>query len=339
MALYNINDAKNNLNSRSGSLFGRQLNDNDFNEIGRRVNYQGGDVDDATMNNAYGALNSYGAEQGWKPLNSNDLQKSAQTFPTPTTFPQQRDHGGVGRVSDGSVPPANNQPPAPGGGATPQGLAGIIGPGGQLNPMQQAAQEAVLGLLANSNRAVTLQDPEIQPVSDAYRSRRQRGIERERQQLAEMAAANGTLGTGGFESDVLGSLQTGNRDVAMFDSNLVLNEMNTRRQMLIQGIQQAAQMGDAQAQQTLQRQLALLEATIQQQDIDLRKTLGSADIDIRNRGLGLQGDLGRGDLATRLLGMLMQDEQYYSGLGLNAAQLQALLNQNAVLGLLNGGGF
>ena len=70
--------------------------------------------------------------------------------------------------------------------------------------------------------------------------------------------------------------------------------------------------------------------------LDLNRELGRGDLDLRNRTLSQQGALGRGDLAMRLLGTLMQNDQFYSGLGLNAAQLEALLNQNAVTSLFGG---
>jgi hypothetical protein len=322
VAGYDLQTAKQRLGSYSQQRWNQNLSDNDFAQLGQHLGYQGGEIDENMMQRAYGALDSYAGSQGWRPANGGIMQR--------------RDNGGVGTPREGYVPPANTGQT---GGATPPDLANILGPGQQLNPAQQAAQEAILRLLTNANRAVTLSDPEIQPVSDAYRSRAQRGVERTRNAIAERAGATGTAGSGGFDASLIGAVQSGNRDVAMFDSNLVRERLDQQRGELMFGIQQATQMGIAEAARDLQRQLAMLDATMRQQDIDLRRTLGQGDLNLRSQGLGLQGYLGRGDLATRLLGMLMQDEQFYSGLGLTAAQFQALLNQNAVLGLLNGGGF
>lgn len=347
MPMYDVNTAKQRLGQTARANWGRDLSDNDFSAIGGKVGYTGGDIDEDLMTRAGGALNTYAGEQGWQLLN-----QTSPNIPPNMTIPP---------VEPGTtIPPAapSNGSVAPSAGSTPQPAAPAIdlqsilsGPSAP-NPMQQSAQNALMQLLTNSQRAVSLSDPELQPVSDVYRSQRQRGYERQRRGLAERAAATGTRSGGGFDVQAVGALQDASRDTAAFDANLVQGEMGARREQLMQGIQLAQQAGDMQAARDLQGRLALLNATLQQQDIDLRRQLGTSDVDLRrvlglgsldlgrgdldlrNRSLSQQGELGRGSLAIDLMRTLMQDEQFYSGLGLDAATRQALMNQQAIQQLL-----
>lgn len=69
--------------------------------------------------------------------------------------------------------------------------------------------------------------------------------------------------------------------------------------------------------------------------LDLQERLGTGDLDLRRDTLGVNRELGQGDLGLRLMQALLQDNQFFSGLGLDAALGQAGLNQAAVNALLN----
>lgn len=331
MATYDLGTAQNLLTDYTKTRWGadRQLSDGMWSEIGQHVGYQPGTaINDDLLGNASRYVDTIAAREGWQavPVNyGNDAQ------------PRQAGTGSV-PASTGSVPATQQS-------SSSDMNAIFNSPPMSLNPAQSAAQDAILQLLGRSQQAVTLQDPSLQPVSDAYRSAQQRGVEQQRRALANRASVTGTLNTGGFDTEALGVLQDANRDVASFDANLVRAEMATRRNELLQAIQLAAQTGNEQQRSQLQQQLALLDATLRQQDMSLRDRLGTGDLalrrelgfgdlDFRNRTLTQSGELGRGDLALRMIQSLLQNEQFNSGLGMNAAQFEALLNQNAINTLL-----
>lgn len=356
MATYDLDATKGLLSNYAQQRWGRSLNDQDYGRIGQAVGYQGGPIDDALLGRAHSSIDEYAHANRWEgdPFRTGDPTGSD----TGVIPPSPQTPAGSG---NGAVPPSTPTPPQPPAQGAPAGpdLQGILNGAGAPNPAQQAAQDALLRLLTGAQQAVTLNDPDLQPVSDAYRMTRQRGYERERNALAERGAATGAgPRAGGFNAQAIGALQGANRDTSLFNANLVQDKIEAQRQQLVQGIQMATEMGNAQAARDLQTRLALLNATMQQQQIDLQRSLGQGDLDLRrllgfggldlnrelgrgdldlrNRTLSQQGALGRGDLALRLIQTLLQNDQYYSGLGLNAAQLQALLNQNAVTQLLGG---
>lgn len=239
---------------------------------------------------------------------------------------------------DGSVPPAAPQQ--------------------QPDPFRQQVQGALSKLLQRGFEAPTTNDPLISGQIGAFRSAQQRGLERSRAALAERAAARGTLPAGGFDAAVGGLEADRGFNEAQYESGLLAQEGQTRRQELLQAMQLAQVMGDNEAQRQLQERLATLDLSLRERlglgDLGLRERglgiqerLGQGDIDIRGRALTQQGLLGRGDLALRLLQSLLGNQQFYAGLGenrdqfyanlgLNAAQLQGMLNQNALSQLFRG---
>lgn len=244
-------------------------------------------------------------------------------------------------------------------------LGGLFNPR-PPSPWELQAQQALQQILTRGSSTPSITDPTLQPVSDAYRSGQQRNYERLRSAAAERAAQDGTLQSGGFDAEALGYLQDTNAQSAAFDANLVREEVQARREELVTAIQIANQMGQFDQAQQLQQQLALLDGALRQQGmqmdfglrsrgldlqeqgmnmdfglrsrgLDIQQMLGRGDLDFRQRGLDLQGQLGRGDLGLRLLQSLLQNDQFFSQLGLSAAQIQAILNQSAVQSILGGG--
>jgi hypothetical protein len=143
--------------------------------------------------------------------------------------------------------------------------------------------------------------------------------------------------------------------------------MDKRREDLRQWITLAMASGQFDKQQELQRQLATLDATaedrrhglnrelgigdlglrrelgigglgLQGRGLDIQQLLGLGDIGVRQGAVTQQGQLGRGSLALDLIRSLMQNDQFYSGLGLQAGTTQAQLNQDAIMRLLQGWG-
>jgi hypothetical protein len=87
--------------------------------------------------------------------------------------------------------------------------------------------------------------------------------------------------------------------------------------------------------------LGQLNAQLQREGYSTQERLAALDAEVRKLGINTQGDLGQLDIALRqqlgvgqlnlgLLQTLLSNNQANNQLGLSAAQIQALLNQNAV---------
>jgi hypothetical protein len=224
-------------------------------------------------------------------------------------------------------PPAATTPP-PTGPVTPpygvnvpknlQDLIGNLFNQQPASPIQSAYETSLLDLINRSQQPVSLDDPTLSRQSETYRASRQRGTERQRSALAERAAQTGTLGAGGFDTAVGNLYGDESRDIASKDTDIIVGEMTARRNQLTQALQLAQATGNAEAARLLQTQLGLLDASIQATAIEQ------------------QGSLGTGDLITRLLLGLMQNQLGYDTLGSNNAYNYAALGQNYLQNYLNG---
>jgi hypothetical protein len=385
MAVYDLNTAKGKVTDYGTKKYGRgPENDQEWAAIAQGINYGDG-VDDDELNQAYGNADSYAASIGAQVLPGYQAPgQQAPVAPAAPIAPAATPAPAAAPSPDGSVPASQStpQPPpttsaspdfvpyAPEAAAVPDNLQALVG---ELfaqqtpSPIDAQMQEALQALLTRSQAPVSITDPQLQPASDTFRASQQRGANRMRSATAERAAQTGTLDSGGFDTEALGYQQDANFASSMNDSNLVLGEMDKRRDDLRQGISLAMASGQFDKQQALQRQLALLDAAQQQQsfglsqelgrgDLNLRRELGIGGLELQGRGLDLnrelgladigvrqgavtqQGQLGRGSLALDLIRSLMQNDQFYSGLGLQAGTTQAQLNQDAIMRLLQGWG-
>jgi hypothetical protein len=180
-------------------------------------------------------------------------------------------------------------------------------PGPQTSPIQSAFQDSLMGLFQRANQTPTLDDPVLRGQSDAFRTAQQRGAERRRAGLAERMAAEGTIGGGGFNVGLNQIDAARTNAEASFDADLLGDETTARRNELIQALQIAAQ----------------------SRGLDINQMLGTGDLDLRRLGITQQGQLGRGDLALRLMLGLMGNQFNYDQLGTQNAQWLADYNQRA----------
>lgn len=104
---------------------------------------------------------------------------------------------------------------------------------------------------------------------------------------------------------------------------------------------QQIQVGLANLDTSTKLYLADLNARLQREGYGTQERLAQLDAEVRKLGINTQGDLGQLDIALRtqlgmgqlnlgLLSTLLSNQQANNQLGLSAAQIQALLNQNAV---------
>lgn len=226
-------------------------------------------------------------------------------------------------------------PAAPGGPASPittakdvTGTTATVGGSTAQGAPTTVAQSFQQGLINRLNPgAASVNSPGLQPALQANRLGEQRGFENNRNLLAERAAANGTAGSGGFESQLLGLAQDRAGREGQFAGNAVMQEQdrldrNQNSALGLSGSMLSGQQGLSQ-----QMDLANLDATLRRQGMDLQGDLGRRDIDLRGR-------LGEGQLNLGLLSALMNNDQFGRSLGQNSQQFGASLDQNGLLGLL-----
>ena len=209
--------------------------------------------------------------------------------------------GGQGGQSGGGG--GQGSPGALGG---PGGAAGNLGGGAAVDPQMR---DYLLRLMARSepSNINPLTDPNLAPQANAYSAARQRGAERERSALAERAAASGLnqggAGSGAFEQGISNLTERAGQDIAGQQAGLVGQEVAARRSDLLNGLQIANSVGARDQAAQIQRELANL------------------DNQYRYAALG------------------QNQSQFNDQYGLNRAQFEYGANRDALLGLLQGGGF
>lgn len=214
---------------------------------------------------------------------------------------------------------------------TAQDVGNATGTVGQQTPQggqTSVGQSFFQGLINRLNpQAVSASNPAIQPAIQANQLAEQRGFERNRNLLAERAAANGTNNSGGFETSLLGLAQDRAGREGEFEGSAVrdLADRQSREALASMGMAGNLLGGNANRQQ--QTDLANLDAELRRQGLNQQGELGRGDLDLRRR-------LGEGQLNLGLLGALFQNDQFGRSLGQNAAQFGAGLDQSGLLGLL-----
>lgn len=195
---------------------------------------------------------------------------------------------------------------------------------GSPSSVAGAFQQALVNRLAPA--PLTAQSPEVAPAIAANRAAEQRGVERNRAQLAETAAAQG------IDPTALGSLTRGlMADSAMrqgqFEGGALERAAASQQQALSQALGLTGGLLGQQDQMALQRDLAALQAELQGRGLDIQQGLGQGDLSLRR-------DLGTGQLNLGLLNSLLSNQQFGQGLSGQLALGQAGLNQQALLGML-----
>lgn len=235
-------------------------------------------------------------------------------------LPQVNAQGGAPIPQAGTLPPAVGQP-APGGvpAAPGQGANTPIPTGPNAPPpatINDAFRQMLMTRMAEDPTKVDRS--EIDPQMGAFRTAQQRSMERQRAQLAESAALEGTNTSGGAMADRLGLEQQRGETESAFEATLVGNQLQAKRERINQALQMAMQYGTAQDQLAAQEKLAMVDAELRRLGITTQRDLGNREIDLRR-------ELGTGQLG------LGRDT-----LGLNFAQLQAELNRQALLAAMGG---
>lgn len=251
-----------------------------------------------------------------------------------SSHPEWNQYQSWKNTQPGSAPAA----PAPSGPTGPtlpqtagQAVTGAVPAGNQVQQGQQtnvagAFQQALVNRLAPG--PLNAQSPEVAPALQANRLAEQRGAERQRAQLAQSAAYNGTQGVGG-DARLLGIEQDRAQREGQFAGNMMHQAGRQRQQDITAALALGGQMLTDQDKMKLQKELADLDAQLRREGLSMQGSLGSQDI-------GLRRELGHGNLNLGLLSAMLQNQQFGQNLGFQADSFGAQLDQNAILGLLNG---
>lgn len=196
---------------------------------------------------------------------------------------------------------------------------------GAPTTVAQSFQQALVNRL--NPTPISSSSPEVAPAIQANQLAEQRGFERNRNLVAERAAAQGTDMSGGFETTLRGLAQDRAQREGQFAGNAVMQGnlergVNDRNAL---GMAGSLLSGNAGLQQ--QTDLANLDATLRREGLAQQGQLGNADINLRST-------LGQGQLNLGLLSTLLGNQQFNQSLSQNADQFGAGLDQQGLLGLL-----
>jgi hypothetical protein len=175
----------------------------------------------------------------------------------------------------------------------------------QNNAMRDQFRQAILSRLSaltGNSSETDPNGPELSPILQAYHLQSQRGLQDTRNAIAERNYAQGTLGTGGFDQQQQRALEDAGAAEAGFTGTQVSNAVMQRQAQLQHLLDAGAGFLSQGDQQGAQAQLADLSAQLQRAQLQ------------------------------------QQQGQFGDTLGFNYTQLQAMLNQQALLQALAGRG-
>lgn len=179
-----------------------------------------------------------------------------------------------------------NQPGAGGGGGT----SGTVPKGGVWTDAMQQLRDLIMARLAQAGSPIDVNAPNITEPVTAARNEATRSSEQERSALAERlyAQGGGALDTNAINQNIQQSAERNAASVGGLRANLIMGEVNAKRQEFQQLLQMALAAGDAEAARNIQMAMADLEATLRREGwgIDLAKFQAQLDQNAALAGLG-----------------------------------------------------
>jgi hypothetical protein len=236
----------------------------------------------------------------------------------------------AGPANPGPQAPPTGPAAAPAGGITTAGqvtgTAGTVGGSAATGTPTTVAQSFQQSLVNRLNpQTPTVNDPNIAPAIQANQLAEQRGLEQQRQALAENGARQGN--TGVDQAQLLGLMQDSAQRTGQYNAGAIshLSDLQNQNETTAGGMAGGLLSGNQASE--LQRYLGDQSAGLQRQSIEQQGSLGSGDLALRGRLGDMQGNLG-------LLGLLQGGSQFNQQLGQNSAQFGQQLDQSGLLGLL-----
>lgn len=274
-----------------------------------RENFKWGTAGKGVAGVDYGDTASWG-EQDWQKYESSQGGGSAPAPVAPPPAP---------------VSPYESGPKTTGQAITGNATVGQAPQQGQTSTVTGAFQSALLNRLAPGQ--VSAQSAAIAPAIQANRLGEQRGFERNRQMLAERAAATGENMGGGFETSLMGLAQDRAQREGQFAGDAVRGESARQAQEQTAAMGLAGSLLSDQDRLALQRYGIDTDAALRREGLGAQTSLGGRELDIRDK-------LGSAGLNLSLLGLLQGGDQFGQSLASQNAQFSAGLNQQALLSML-----
>lgn len=270
---------------------------------------------------------------GWEDIGNNLVRNTSSGQVVDQFHPVYTQDGGS--PAPAAPGPTNTSPGQPAGQPPPITTAaqatgttanvGQTAPQGAPTTIAQSFQQALVNRL--NPQPINAQNSQIAPAIEANKLAEQRGMERNRNLLAERSAANGTSNSGGFESQLLGLGQDRAAREGQFAGNAVADLGRQQQQDITSALAMGGNLLGDQQRMDLQKQLADLDAQLRREGLGAQTSLGNRDIDLRSR-------LGEGQLNLGLLSALLNNDQFGQQLNQNALQFGAGLDQQGLLGIL-----
>lgn len=246
-------------------------------------------------------------------LSASNLQYWQDAGVGPTAF-----FNNPNRESGGSGGGANTVAAASGGGDLSSFLMSLLqGQGAGTSAARNTLLSKLSALADKYSQPVTADDPNVKGATDAYTGQVGRSVNRFRKTAAERAYAEG-VPSGAFDSQIGNAELSGGRSVGDFETTLMHDEMLSRRNALMQTIQQSGSLLSAQDASDIQNKIAGIDAALKSRGMDITENLGF-------KGLDLQKLLGQGSLDMQGRSLTNQNNQFYDQMGTNSAHDQALL--------------
>jgi hypothetical protein len=117
------------------------------------------------------------------------------------------------------------------------------------------------------NPGNAMSDPVYQQAMGAYNTQAQRGMEDQRNAIAERMAASGQTNSGAMDSRLLGAEQAAGEAKATFAGNLGIRALEGQRDQIMQALQIGAGLMTDEQRLALTEKLGLINASLQQQGI------------------------------------------------------------------------
>jgi hypothetical protein len=175
------------------------------------------------------------------------------------------------------------------------------------------------------SKPVTADDPNIKASSDAYHGETARAVQNFRTRAAERAHAQG-VGTGSFDAAIGNAEMSAGRAEASNTTSLMNTELQSRRNMLSQTLQQQGAVLSAADQAELQSKIAAIDGLLKGQSNDLTARGQDITSQLGNKGLDITQLLGQGAQDIQKTGVNNQNSQFYDKLGVDNASNETQLD-------------
>ncbi len=179
----------------------------------------------------------------------------------------------------------------------------------QPDAYEQQLRDAIMSAIQSSSQPVSATDPTMAPIISAIQGQAQRAMEQNQAQQGERLYGQGIpSSSGAYDSRVAGYNQQMNESTQGNVANTMLSQLNDRQNRLMTALNLGSNYLNADQSRILQAELANVQNAQAQ--------------------YGMQANTAQGILAQ-----MLNNSQYYSGLGTNANEFAAGQNANSITGL------